>query len=191
MNSNDGKTGKIVAICWAVVVVLTIGISLLVVVPDWDKGSTSRRKSSHVESVKSSDDDKDAEKSGEDESAAATGEEVTEATTQATTTEMTTQATTEEQAQTGEDGYVIPDSDSRYLTEADLRGFSKEQLRLARNEIYARHGRRFKDDELQSYFNSKSWYTGTIDPDDFSESMLNEYEKANTALIKQEEDTFN
>ena len=53
----------------------------------------------------------------------------------------------------------------------------------ARNEIYARHGRRFKDDELQEYFNSKSWYEGTIDPDDFAENILSDIEIQNKDVI--------
>lgn len=68
-----------------------------------------------------------------------------------------------------------------------MSGLSKEELRLARNEIFARHGRKFDDAQLQSYFESKSWYNGTIDPDDFSESMLSEIEKKNIELIKKYE----
>lgn len=45
--------------------------------------------------------------------------------------------------------YIIPDSSTRLLTAADLNGLSKNELRLARNEIFARYGRRFKDQELQ------------------------------------------
>lgn len=79
--------------------------------------------------------------------------------------------------------YILPNSDSTYLSEADIEILSKDALKLARNEIYARHGRRFNDDALQGYFDSCSWYTGTILPEDFSESVLNEYEKANRDLI--------
>ena len=43
---------------------------------------------------------------------------------------------------------------------------------IARNEIYARHGRKFNDSELQAYFNSKSWYKGTVNPEDFSTSVF-------------------
>ena len=37
-------------------------------------------------------------------------------------------------------------------------GYSLEQLSIGRNEIYARHGYIFKNQELKAYFNSKSWY---------------------------------
>lgn len=79
--------------------------------------------------------------------------------------------------------YLLADSDSRYLTEDDLAGFTAEQCRLARNEIYARHGRRFRDSVLQRYFDSLSWYNGTIEPTDFNDNVFNSYERANCILI--------
>ncbi|MGN1266630.1 MAG: YARHG domain-containing protein [Dorea sp.] len=79
--------------------------------------------------------------------------------------------------------YIIPDSDSRYISTSDLEGLTKEELSYARNEIYARHGRKFKDKGIQEYFNSKDWYEGTISPDSFSEGMLNDYEIENAQTI--------
>ncbi len=84
--------------------------------------------------------------------------------------------------------YIIPDSDSRYLDKSELAGLSKEQLRLARNEIYARHGRKFDDQGLQDYFNSKSWYIPSVDASSFTESMLNDYEVKNAYLISDYEE---
>ena len=80
--------------------------------------------------------------------------------------------------------YLIPDSDSRYLTEADLKNLSWRELSLARNEIYARHGRRFSKAEIQAYFDSQSWYYGTIEPADFRADWLSKIEYANIKLIK-------
>ena len=79
--------------------------------------------------------------------------------------------------------YVIPYSDREYVTASALSMLNAEQLRLARNEIYARKGRLFKDQQLQQYFNSKPWYHGTIAPDSFKESMLSDVEKANAYFI--------
>ena len=86
--------------------------------------------------------------------------------------------------------YLLPDSNSRYLTEADLNGLSHEQLCFARNEIYARHGRQFKTPQIAAYFNSKSWYHGTISPADFNPDVFNQYEKANISLIQQYEKKY-
>lgn len=83
--------------------------------------------------------------------------------------------------------YILYGSDSRYISKSELYGLSATDCRLARNEIYARHGRMFDDDMLQSYFNTKSWYYPSIEPDDFNESMLNKYEKANTQTIAEYE----
>lgn len=85
--------------------------------------------------------------------------------------------------------YILPDSDSRYLDYEDLADINGDELELARNEIYARHGRRFNSQEIQSYFDKCTWYNGTTDPDDFDDSVLNKYEKANVDFILQKENS--
>lgn len=82
-----------------------------------------------------------------------------------------------------ENDYILPDSDSRAYTYDELSGLSKDKLRLAINEIYARHGRIFDSADLQNYFNSKSWYNGTVSAEDFSEDVFNTYEKSNVDLL--------
>lgn len=80
--------------------------------------------------------------------------------------------------------YIIPDSGTRLLTESDLAGMSKYDLALARNEIYARHGRKFQTEEYSAYFNSKSWYS--LNPNyDYSDdgANLNDIEAKNVSLI--------
>ena len=84
-----------------------------------------------------------------------------------------------------ENGYVLPDSAKRKLKKSDLKGLSKEELRIARNEIYARHGRMFDDKKLQKYFDSQSWYEGTVPASEFSEDVLSSVEKKNVAFIRQ------
>ena len=76
-------------------------------------------------------------------------------------------------------GFVFPDSDGLYLTAADLRLLSREQLRIARNEIYARRGRFFRDDNLRAHFSRFSWYR----PHSWDVS-LNAVERANVRLIQ-------
>ena len=79
--------------------------------------------------------------------------------------------------------YILPHSDSQSVTKADLKSLTKEQCRIARNEIYARHGRRFNDKKLQDYFDQQSWYFGSVEADEFDESELNPVEKANAKFI--------
>ena len=88
---------------------------------------------------------------------------------------------------TSED-YVIPDSLDRYLTEEDIANLSSQGLSIARNEMFARQGRIFKDERLSSYFNSMSWYHGTIDPDTFDSTVaLSDIVQHNSELMKQAE----
>ncbi|MBR3537698.1 MAG: YARHG domain-containing protein [Eubacterium sp.] len=79
--------------------------------------------------------------------------------------------------------YIIPDSSIRLLTPAELTGMTKEDLRIARNEIYARHGRMFNSADLNTYFAKKEWYHGTIPADEFDEAVLSDIERKNIQLI--------
>lgn len=87
--------------------------------------------------------------------------------------------------------YIIPNSSSRLLSEEDIEDLTLQELNYAKNEIYARHGRKFDSKELQDYFNSKSWYEGTIAPADFSDDMLSKIERDNVKLIKNKEFSIN
>lgn len=82
--------------------------------------------------------------------------------------------------------YYFPESDSRYLTEEELSKYNSSELELAKNEIFARHGRKFVTQRIADYFNGKSWYNGTIDAETFDsqqDSIFNEYELANIQRI--------
>jgi hypothetical protein len=62
-----------------------------------------------------------------------------------------------------------------------LEGLFLEDARKLRNEIYARHGKVFKEKWLQKYFNSFDWYKP--DPQ-FSEKSLSDIERKNVATIQ-------
>lgn len=102
-----------------------------------------------------------------------------------------TEAASEESKDISGRDYIFPDSDSRYLTDEDLEGYSSDQLELAKNEIYARRGRKFVTQRIADYFNSKSWYKGTEDPETFDDNqgnIFNEYEVANISKIADTEE---
>lgn len=83
--------------------------------------------------------------------------------------------------------YIIEDSYARALTMDELTAFTLEELQIARNEILARHGRKFEDEKMKLYFESKSWYSGTMEPFEFDakyDTILSEVEKANIQLIQ-------
>lgn len=82
---------------------------------------------------------------------------------------------------------ILPESDSRLLTQKDVEGLSLQQINYAKNEIYARHGRKFASKELQNYFNAQSWYHGTVDAANFKESVLSDVEKKNAEFLAEVE----
>ena len=86
--------------------------------------------------------------------------------------------------------YVFRNSDSELLSSADCNGFTATECKIARNEIYARHGRKFNDEMLQAYFDSCLWYEGSIEPSDFTDNMLNEVELANLKVVSDFEITM-
>ena len=82
--------------------------------------------------------------------------------------------------------YILPDSNSRLYTREELSGLDDNTLQLAINEIYARHGRKFNTESMQAYFDGKSWYSGTVDPEVFDgneAAYFNEYEIKNRELL--------
>jgi hypothetical protein len=97
---------------------------------------------------------------------------------------------TDTSMEVGTDGQILPDSSSRRLTDSDLDEIKDDAdlLRLARNEIYARHGRIFDDEGLSEYFLSTDWYEPEIPASDFSDDMLSQIEKDNIKLIKKYEE---
>ena len=105
-------------------------------------------------------------------------------------TEASAEVKDEEDTEKSEDDYILPESNSRYLTDADIAGLSLQEINYAKNEIYARLGRKFDSQELQNYFNSKSWYVGRYDPSDFDSNYagtMNDYEKKNAEFLSEKE----
>lgn len=63
--------------------------------------------------------------------------------------------------------YVLPDSGSRYYSASELEQLSLWELYLARNEIFARYGRGFKNQDLVEYFATRRWYQQLYTPEEF------------------------
>lgn len=85
--------------------------------------------------------------------------------------------------------YIFPDSNSRYLSEEEVRSVEADRLFIGRNEIFARHGYIFQDEGLQQHFNSMPWYSGIVTADQFNaDAVFNDFEKKNVELIKRVED---
>lgn len=78
--------------------------------------------------------------------------------------------------------FIFPYSDSVMLSDSDVAYLDKGKIRMAINEIYARHGYIFHQHPYVDYFNAKSWYH----PDSSfkgSDSELNRAEVYNIQLL--------
>lgn len=80
-------------------------------------------------------------------------------------------------------GYILPDSAARLLTRSDVADLTWEQCCLARNEIFARHGRIFQTPQIAAYFEAQSWYHGTVPGASFDNNSLTPTERANADFL--------
>lgn len=87
------------------------------------------------------------------------------------------------------ENYILPYSNSRLITRSDIASFSDFELYVARNEIYARLGRGFQNQDLQDYFNRKSWYVQRYSPEEFDAKVtVSDIERENALTIRKEEE---
>lgn len=70
--------------------------------------------------------------------------------------------------------------ENKLISERMLHGLSLHELRLLRNEIYARHGRSFRAAWLQQYFWSQPWYE---QKEDFQDEQVSGSDKLNVETI--------
>ena len=74
------------------------------------------------------------------------------------------------------------DFSKKAVTRAELKELDLWDLRMLRGVVFGRHGRVFKDRDIQSYLKDKTWYKP--DPN-FSNASLNATERANLDLIRE------
>jgi YARHG domain len=70
--------------------------------------------------------------------------------------------------------------ENKAISETMLRGLSLHELRLIRNEIYARHGRVFRAPWLQQHFDMQPWY---VINENFKDEELSGNDKLNVETI--------
>ena len=78
-----------------------------------------------------------------------------------------------------ENGF-FPEASERLLSHNELVGMSLQDLKIMRNEIFARHGYIFKTPEMINHFSRQNWYQ-PLYSDVYN--MLSEIEKYNINLI--------
>lgn len=79
---------------------------------------------------------------------------------------------------------AYPQSSTKRLKTADVENLAAADLRIMRNEIYARHGYTFRMKDMREHFDQQSWYM----PISMNVStQLTKIEEDNAALIKKYE----
>ena len=84
------------------------------------------------------------------------------------------------------DDFILPQSDTEELSRADVvysTNGDADVVQQAINEIYARHGWIFANEHYNKLFRGFEWYTPMYTPEQFDDSWLNNYEKANLSLL--------
>lgn len=75
------------------------------------------------------------------------------------------------------------ETDQKYYTAEDFAEADETVLKIIKNEIYARHGYIFQNQELYEYFCFMEWYVPSCTPEAFDADSLNEYEQQNLSLL--------
>ena len=98
-----------------------------------------------------------------------------------------------------EDDFLCPEAITKVLNEEDVEKLKnavyvnlpqdKDIIQMVINEIYARNGYCFENQELQAYFDAKSWYVPSTDSEADMDSIyagMSEIDKANIDMLKDE-----
>lgn len=76
---------------------------------------------------------------------------------------------------------MFPEGSERRLTNDDVTNLSSRELKIMRNEIFARHGYIFKTNDMKVHFASQPWYTPMYDNVTI---MLSKIEEDNVRFIQ-------
>ena len=86
------------------------------------------------------------------------------------------------------EGWILNFTDTSRITKDDIINLSEKEVVIAYNEILARKGYIFDDDELQLYFSGKNWYVPTLLPGSFNkDTELGEIERENYSCLQKYE----
>ena len=85
-----------------------------------------------------------------------------------------------------ETGFILPNSNVSDLKDEEVAALLNDDLRLAINEMYARHGYKFKSEDLQNYFNGKTWYKNENKTEDVVKAEFSEVETRNMVKLTNE-----
>ena len=89
--------------------------------------------------------------------------------------------------------FVLIDSDVTLTNEEELDTLENWQIRVARNEIFARIGRIFESQDMKEYFDNQEWYEGIIPAATFDakrDEYMNSIELENMNIITKYEKDY-
>ena len=75
------------------------------------------------------------------------------------------------------------ETDKKYYKTEEFENEPMLVIHLAKNEIYARHGYIFTNEDLYNYFMGCIWYSPTCESADFDDDVFNEFERANLEIL--------
>uniref|UniRef100_UPI00405705A1 YARHG domain-containing protein n=1 Tax=Acetatifactor sp. TaxID=1872090 RepID=UPI00405705A1 len=82
-------------------------------------------------------------------------------------------------------------TDMKYYTAEDFANDTPVAIHLAKNEIYAKRGYIFQNEDLNHYFLGCAWYTPLYTVEEFDTSVFNDFERKNLELLAELDANFN
>lgn len=76
---------------------------------------------------------------------------------------------------------MFPEGSERRLTNDDVYDLSPRELKIMRNEIFARHGFIFKTNDMRNHFSTQAWYRPL---NENVTNMLSQIEQENVNFIR-------
>lgn len=73
----------------------------------------------------------------------------------------------------------------KYYSKEDFQNDPPVVIHLAKNEIYARHGYIFQDEDLNNYFKGCAWYQPVCTGEEFDDAVFNDYERRNLEILSE------
>ena len=90
-------------------------------------------------------------------------------------------------------GFIFPNSDTEEIPDSAIKALSDEDLRMAINEIWARHGYIFRNKDILDYYRQFDWYEEKIPADEWDshgqDYYLNSIEKKNIEKMTKERES--
>src|ERR1044071_9108881 len=87
-------------------------------------------------------------------------------------------------AQSDLDKWASFDFRKKLIQDSDLEGLTEDELGFVRGVVFGKHGRIFKDWQIQEWLEDHKWYKPNKR---FSNSMLNDTERKNLDIIREAE----